>query len=125
MKFDVVYRHIGTNSEYNGYLLGEGFAEYMQRRVFPWHRDEDGTGILQNVLNAKKTGFASDILESHVSAVSWRIGESLAECFLMDYHNLSIPYNKMRDMPNPNASRSGVEYMQRGGGMHRTYWSHM
>ena len=27
----------------------------------------------------------------------------------MDYHNLSIPYNKMRDMPNPNASRSGVD----------------
>lgn len=81
----------------------------MRHRVGPWHRDEEGTRTLRDVSNARQTGFASDILESHVSVASWRIGESLAECFLVDYHNISIPYNKMRDMSNPNASRAGVD----------------
>lgn len=92
LEFDVVYRHVGTNAGYNGCLLGGGFAEYMRYRVGPWHRDEEGTRTLRDVSNARQTGFASDILESHVSVASWRIGESLAECFLVDYHNISIPY---------------------------------
>ena len=109
VELDVSYRYAHANTRYDGYLIGEGFAEYMQSRVGPWHRDDAGARILSDVSGVEQGGFNQDILRVHVRAVSWKLGESLAECFLVDYRGVSIPYNKIRDALNPAASPAGID----------------
>lgn len=106
---EVVYEYEGANTGYKGYRVDGDFSEYMQNRVGPWHRDDAGDQILLDTSGVEQDGFDSDTLRAHVSNEPWRVGESLAECFLVDYRGVSIPYNKIRDALNPRASGAGPD----------------
>ena len=107
---DVVYKYKGVNTGYVGYSMGSGFSEYMRSRVGPWHRDDDRKDqILLDVSNVGQGGFNPDALKAQVGYKPWGVGESLAECFLEDYRDVLILYNKIRDALNPFASRAGPD----------------
>ena len=106
------------DSEYaaKGQVVGPGgFGEYMRRRVGPRHTDSAGARIIRGAFGRVGTsGFGSGILDGLLSPSPserqpWRIGESLAECFLEDHGGALFPYPYSRDAKSESASYAGPD----------------
>lgn len=105
----VAYAEHGQDSRCFGYELDDDFEHYMINRVAPRYRDDEGDRLLSDMDSAGQAGFEPETLKSTAAYIPSRIAEVLAECFLMDHHNVSILYNRLRDSINPRASPTGPD----------------
>lgn len=105
----VAYEGHGINTGYFGYVLNGDFVGYMRDRVGPRYRDDEGDQLLSDVDNTEQVGFDSEVLKATIPYIPSRIAEVLAECFLMDRHNVLIPYNRVRDAISLTASPAGPD----------------
>ena len=93
----------------------EGFELYMRDRVGPRHADSEGAEIIKKMFSrVGMSGFERGIVDkllpaSPSNAEPWRVGESLAECFLEDYENARFPYPYRRDAKSERASHAGPD----------------
>lgn len=105
----IVYEYYEKNTLYQGYMLNDRFEKYISDRVGPRYRDEKGDQLLSDMGGTNQVGFDSTMLKTSVSYIPSRIAEVLAECFLMDSHDILIPYNRLRDSINPKTSITGPD----------------
>jgi len=94
-----------TNDEINAALSGS-VSEIL------W--DDSGTTNLQAILSSLVTTEFSDksikrILTSHPASENWRVGEALAEAFLVEHRGCEFPWPSGRDLKNPKASPAGTD----------------
>ena len=98
-----------------GEEIGEGgFRRYMRERVGPRHRDDAGRAAVgQELDDIVSAGFDDGARAGIVSpprpAEHWRVGESLAECYLEDHEGALFPYPGQRDEKNPSANTAGAD----------------
>lgn len=76
--------------------------------------DDAGSADLQNILASVVTTDFSDksvkrILANHPTPENWRVGEALAEAFLVEHRACEFPWPSGRDLKNPSASPSGTD----------------
>lgn len=92
-----------------------GFDQYMRDRVGPWHRDDAGAETISKMFsNVGMSDFERDEMRALLSAPPQilrpeRIGESFAECFLVDYENALFPHPYLRDVKSVSASHAGPD----------------
>lgn len=83
--------------------------------------DDAGTTNIQAILTSVITTDFSNksvkrILESHHAPENWRVGEALAEAFLVEHRACEFPWPSGRDLKNPSASPAGTDLV----GFHKT-----
>ncbi len=76
--------------------------------------DDEGTSELESMLaGISDTKFSSDklqqILKNQPINENWRVGESLAEAFLVEHRGCEFPWSSLRDLKNPAASPAGAD----------------
>ena len=76
--------------------------------------DDAGTADLATILaNVVTTDFSVEsvkrILASHTEPENWRVGEGLAEAFLVEHRTCEFPWPSSRDLKNPSASPAGTD----------------
>ncbi len=76
--------------------------------------DDAGMAELETVLTSLVTTDFSDknvkrILASHHTPENWRVGEGLAEAFLVEHQDCEFPWPSGRDLKNPAASPAGTD----------------
>ena len=76
--------------------------------------DDTGTNNLQAILTSVVTTDFSDksvkrVLSNHPMPENWRIGEGLAEVFLVEHRSCKFPWPSGRDLKNPSASPAGTD----------------
>jgi hypothetical protein len=76
--------------------------------------DDTGTADLQAILTSVVTTDFSDksvkrILVNRVTPENWRVGEGLAEAFLVEHRACEFPWPSGRDLKNPSASPAGTD----------------
>jgi len=76
--------------------------------------DDAGTADLQSILTSVVTTDFSDksvkrILTSRPVPETWRVGEALAEAFLVEHRACEFPWPSGRDLKNPSASPAGTD----------------
>jgi len=76
--------------------------------------DDAGTADLQAILTSVATTEFSDksvkrVLSKRVTPENWRVGEALAEAFLVDCRACEFPWPSGRDLKNPSASPAGTD----------------
>jgi hypothetical protein len=76
--------------------------------------DETGTADLQAILTSVVTTDFSDkslkrVLANRVTPENWRVGEGLAEAFLVEHRACEFPWPSGRDLKNPGASPAGTD----------------
>lgn len=76
--------------------------------------DKTGTADLQAILTSVVTTDFSDrsakrILANHPAPENWRVGEGLAEAFLVAHRDCEFPWPSGRDLKNPTASPAGTD----------------
>jgi hypothetical protein len=82
--------------------------------VLPIIWDDTGAEILRSILRTSATTeFSMDNLERILSTEcmpeNWRVGESLAEAFLIEHKDCEFPWPSGRDLRNPRASPAGTD----------------
>jgi len=76
--------------------------------------DDTGMADLQGILTSVVTTDFSDssvkrILSNRPTPEGWRVGEGLAEAFLVEHRNCEFPWPSGRDLKNPTASPAGTD----------------
>jgi hypothetical protein len=76
--------------------------------------DDAGTADLSSILTSLVTTDFSDksvkrILASRPTPENWRVGEELAEAFLVEHRDCEFPWPSGRDLKNPAASPAGTD----------------
>lgn len=76
--------------------------------------DNSGTIDLQTILTSLVTTDFSEksvkrILDNHHMPENWRVGEGLAEAFLVEHRDCEFPWPSGRDLKNPTASPAGTD----------------
>ena len=88
---------------------------YLPNRVSARCYDIEGKSTLHKRFDGlAKTGFddriISEIIEGEDGKIQfWKIGESLAECYLEDNYEVRFHYNSSRDAKNPKSSLTGAD----------------
>jgi hypothetical protein len=77
-------------------------------------RDDDGNDEIATTLaGVADTNFSSEALRRVLSVTTepegWRVGEALAESFLVEHRQCEFPWPMGRDLRNPNASPAGTD----------------
>ncbi len=117
-RLDLDLAYIMKDSEYvaKGQVVRpNGFDAYMRGRVSPRHLDAAGAKIIRDMLGHVVTSdFGISMLDeilspSPSSRQAWRVGESLAECFLEDHEEALFPYPYSRDVKSDSASHAGAD----------------
>lgn len=86
--------------------------------------DDPGLADLEAILTSVVTTDFSDksvkrILSSPPALENWRVGEALAEAFLVEHRHCEFPWPSGRDLKNPTASPAGTDlvgFQKTGGG---------
>ncbi|NRR05505.1 hypothetical protein HP570_25145 [Brevibacillus sp. RS1.1] len=83
-------------------------------RVIPIIDDAEGKDILSSTLAPLAlTGFSqanlSRLLTEKTDHEDWKIGEAIAEAYLIDHHNCVYPWPGGRDLKNPKSSPAGCD----------------
>lgn len=98
-----------------GEAIGGGdFHRYMRERVGPRHRDDAGRAVIERELEEIASAGFDDGVRAGLLSTSrplhyWRVGESLAECYMEDCEGAAFPYPSQRDEKNPSASAAGAD----------------
>ncbi len=90
------------------------FAAALDGPVAAILQDVGGTQVLSTIIaGITDTGFStamiSQILNTPTEFEGWRIGEALAESFLVDHRQCFFPWPGSRDLKNPSASPAGTD----------------
>jgi len=114
MRYEKVYGINESRTSYKGISLKEGFEDYLISRVKNRFFDIEGTTELLNEFQKiTSTGFEYnllvDIFRFNPPIESWKIGESLAECYLEDFEGVKFYYHSGRDAKNPKANLQGAD----------------
>ncbi|MGC3975388.1 MAG: hypothetical protein QM771_13565 [Nitrospira sp.] len=117
MQKTIVYKASDQQISWQGISVADGdmFNSFMANNVSSRLHDEDGGRDFSNTLRSlTTTGFASDSLEKILAAEvpeerDWAVGEAMAEAYLMNQHNLTLPWNMERDKRTPKASLPGAD----------------
>ncbi|MCL6444132.1 MAG: hypothetical protein K6T83_11865 [Alicyclobacillus sp.] len=95
----------------------------LENRVRASHHSvEQLTALKKELADLADTGFASDELEATMTSFNgmepWRIGETLAECWLEDNRDCHFPWKNQHDLRSLKASLPGTDLvgMTRYGG---------
>ena len=77
-------------------------------------RDDAGLDDIATTLaGIADTGFSNDalrrVLDVAPDPTGWRVGEALAEAFLVEHRRCEFPWPMGRDLRNPNASPAGTD----------------
>ena len=77
-------------------------------------RDVSGQADLAAILTSVVTTEFSDtcvrrVLTNHSDPENWRVGEGLAEAFLIEHRSCEFPWPSGRDLKNPSASPAGTD----------------
>lgn len=107
------YRLPADGHSCEGWSYGQDFEGYVRTRVKDRCADGEGSKKLaERARDAKVAGFdqslLSDMLEAKPPDKPWKVGECLAECFLEDHEQASLP-NPRRALKNPRASPAGAD----------------
>lgn len=98
-----------------GIVEGEHFNTFMSQDVASRLHDEEGAATFEAHLRGlANTGFARDSLDAILKAEileerDWAVGESLAEAYLSQEHEIIWPWNMERDKRHPKASLPGAD----------------
>jgi hypothetical protein len=76
--------------------------------------DDTGIADLQAILSSMATTDFSDksvkrVLAGRATPENWRVGEALAEAFLVEHRRCEFPWPSGRDLKNPGASPAGTD----------------
>ena len=76
--------------------------------------DDAGTARLEAILTSVVTTGFSDksvrrVLSNRATPENWRVGEALAEAFLVEHRACEFPWPSRRDLKNPSASPAGTD----------------
>jgi len=76
--------------------------------------DDAGTADLQTILASVVTTDFSDkstrrVLANRLTPENWRVGEGLAEAFLVEHRDCVFPWPSGRDLKSPSASLTGAD----------------
>ena len=76
--------------------------------------DDAGTAALETILTSVVTTDFSDqsvkrVLSNRATPENWRVGEALAEAFLVEHRSCKFPWPSSRDLKNPSASPAGTD----------------
>ena len=90
--------------------LDEVLANSVSRILW----DDTGTADLQAILTSVVTTNFSDtsvkrLLSNGTTPENWRVGEALAEAFLVEHRSCEFPWPSGRDLKNPKASPAGTD----------------
>lgn len=101
---------IARGASYSESGLDAALSGYISRILW----DDTGTADLQAILtSAVTTGFSDRsvkrILGSRPAPQNWRVGEGLAEAFLVEHRACEFPWPSGRDLKNPAASPAGTD----------------
>jgi hypothetical protein len=86
----------------------------LQQRLPDILEDQPGTARIKTLLEGlATTGFAEnrlkEILVQEPTMEAWRVGEALAEAYLVDHRQCEFPWPAGRDLRNPSASSAGAD----------------
>ena len=114
LSVEKVYENIDKNSSYQGIVLKQGFDEYLSTCVRENFYDIEGTeSLIKEFSDINLTGFEKELLVDIFSTSppvnNWKIGESLAECYLKDFEKVRFYYSSSRDAKNPKANLQGAD----------------
>jgi hypothetical protein len=89
-------------------------AAALEHRLPPIVWDDTGRRDAQLILakaatTTFETGRIREILERPSVIEDWRVGEALAEAFLVDHRSCEFPWPHGRDLRNPSASPAGAD----------------
>lgn len=109
----VAYDLLVDNHSCEGWSYGGDFVEYVQTRVKDRCTDDAGTrDLVERVQGVETAGFdparLTEILATEPPDEPGKIGECIAECFLEDHKEASLP-NPRRTLKNPRASPAGAD----------------
>lgn len=95
---------------YNGAELDEALGSSVASILW----DDAGVIDLNVILSSVVTtdfseGSVRRILSSQPTPENWRIGEGLAEAFLIEHRNCEFPWPSGRDLRNPRSSPAGTD----------------
>jgi len=76
--------------------------------------DDAGTAKLEAILTSVVTTDFSDknvrrVLSNCATPENWRVGEALAEVFIVEHRDCEFPWPSGRDLKNPSASPAGTD----------------
>lgn len=116
-KITTIHKHVNNNNRYIMISFNnKEFIKYFKRRVQNYHKMTDKKQIIMEQITKLKiiNGNAiKEILENSdpLEDTNWRIGESIACCYLEDYHKIKFPYDKRISDSNPRLNRPGVDLL--------------
>ena len=114
MKIDLAYNFGDEKCGYQGKIFRDGFEEFLTNRVNQRYYDVEGSEYFVKVFSKVKNAdfgaeFLTNLATLRKKPTGWRIGESIAECYLEDYENVKLPYKSSRDDRNPNSNSQGAD----------------
>jgi len=106
-----------------GYSFNDTELDNMLADVYTIVRDEAGASEVEVFLAGIATTEFADatlqqVLRSDRQLEDWRIGEAIAECYLVEHRDCEFPWPCGRDLKNPDSSPAGTDlvgFQQPGG----------
>ena len=117
---NVVYKHgtppcTGIGLAWTEEELGEGIGGRVSEVLF----DEEGRAQIKEIFSGEDdTGFAQDTLRQVLGAPryieNWRVGEAIAETYLVDHRDCIFPWPVSRDLRKSGSSLPGADLVGLG-----------
>lgn len=110
-----VYEDNSGVSRYLGVTLEpDSLRQYLPSRVKARYDDLAGTlALVDKFKDIVTTDFQNErlieIFTLETDPIDWKIGESIAECYLEDKCKVVFPHNTIRDARNPKSSQAGAD----------------
>ena len=104
-----------TPVQSSGLVFTQGELDAMlANEVLTIVRDEEGKQELGALLGGVATTEfqvekLQDILDTDQPLEPWRVGEAIAECYLIGHRNCEFPWPGGRDLKNPKSSPAGTD----------------
>lgn len=97
-----------------GYSFNDTELDDMLADVHVVLRDEAGSSEVETLLaGVATTEFANatlqQVLRSDRQPENWRVGEAIAESYLVEHRNCEFPWPGGRDLKNPDSSPAGTD----------------
>lgn len=109
--YNLAHSHVKSRGVYYSPLELENSLEEMVSKVL---FDDEGTDQLEiNLSSIAETDFETEnvkrIIASKRKPENWRVGEALAESYLIDHRDCFFPWPSSRDQKNVNSSLPGAD----------------
>lgn len=111
----LIYDKTSGVNRYSGHSFEtKDVRDYLSNRVKQRYFDVEGMNEAIDEFNSvAETGFEvevfHDIATRRRSVIDWKVGETLAECYLEDKCRVRFYYNAIRDLRNPDSNPAGAD----------------